>query len=145
MSLVRSIRNFTPTKGTLFWTTAGASVLTMVLGFTMGGWVTEGTAGKMAATAATETHIDLASRVCAANFAAAVTAQEQQKELLALASYKQRGYIQEQSWALMPGENSVPRQVADLCARKIAEMGPEALLAVEEASLILEAPVVNPG
>lgn len=137
-------KNFTPTKGMLAWTAIGASVLTMVLGFTMGGWVTGGTANKMATDAGTVAHVELASNVCAANFAATPTARAQQDELLALASYQQRGFVEKQPWALMPGESAVGRGVAEACARTIAAMEPGSLPALAEAAVQIETEV-DPG
>jgi hypothetical protein len=138
-------KNFTPTKGMLAWTAVGASVLTMVLGFTWGGWVTGGTATRMAAAAGTSAHVDLASSICAANFAIAPTARAQQEELLALSSYQQRGFVEKQPWALMPGEATASRQVAETCARTIAAMEPESLPPVEEAAVLIENTEVDPG
>ena len=77
MSRIQSLRDFTPTKSTLAWTAVGASVLTMALGFTVGGWVTGGSADRMAAEAAIGAHTELAAQVCAANFVASPTAREQ--------------------------------------------------------------------
>src|SRR5687767_5998249 len=37
-----------PTKTIVFWSMAGAIILTMIVGFNWGGWVTGGTAQKMA-------------------------------------------------------------------------------------------------
>ncbi|MBX6324016.1 MAG: hypothetical protein IRY94_19535, partial [Rhodospirillaceae bacterium] len=41
-----------PSKGLWFWSCVGASALTMIVGFGWGGWVTGGTASKMATDAA---------------------------------------------------------------------------------------------
>ena len=142
---MQRFKDFTPTKTMLAWTAVGASVLTMVLGFTWGGWVTGGGADKMAAEAATAAHVELASTVCATNFAATPTARAQQEEMLALSSYQQRGFVEKQPWALMPGETSVSRSVADTCARTIAEMEPGSLPTVEEAAVRVEETEVDPG
>ena len=144
MNVGRSFQDYRPRKSSLAWTAVGASVLTMVLGFTAGGWVTGGTAERMAVTASTEARVELASRVCAANFLTASDARAQHDELTALSSYRQRGYMQLQPWALMPGESSVDQKVADLCARTIMAMEPHNFPPVEEAGLVLE-PEADPG
>ena len=144
MNLGRSFQDYHPKKSTLAWTAVGASVLTMVLGFSAGGWVTGGTAERMAATASTDARVELASRVCAANFVAASDARAQHDELAALSSYRQRSFVQQQPWALMPSESSVHQKVADLCARTIMAMEPDSLPPVEEAGLVLE-PKADPG
>ena len=62
--------NYKPTKTLWFWSMAGIAVVTMVVGFTAGGWTTEGTATKMAATSASEATAKLASSICVQKFAA---------------------------------------------------------------------------
>ena len=42
MSLSKRFEEFQPSKALWFWSTAGAVVLTMVVGFTAGGWVIDG-------------------------------------------------------------------------------------------------------
>ena len=143
-TILSKFNDFTPSKGMLAWTAVGASALTMVLGFTWGGWTTGGSADQMARAAATGARVELASTICAANFVASPTARAQQEELLALAAYQQRGYVEKQPWALMPGETSVNRQVADSCAKTIAGMEPGTLAAAEEA-LVPGEPEVDPG
>lgn len=136
--------DFTPTKGMLAWTAIGASVLTMALGFTWGGWTTGGSASQMAREAATTAHVELASTICAENFAADPTARAQQEEMLALSSFRQRSFVEEKPWALMPGETSVNRSVANLCAQRIAEMEPGSFAAADE-TLVLDETPVDPG
>lgn len=137
MSFIQSMKDFTPTKTTLFWTAAGAGVLTIVLGFSYGGWKTGGAADEMARTAATAAHTELAARICVENFAADPQAIALRDEMMAAATSRQRSFVQERPWALMPGDSAAGRQVAELCARYITEMGDERLLAIEEASMVL--------
>ncbi|MBC7157822.1 MAG: hypothetical protein H5U20_09965 [Rhodobacteraceae bacterium] len=150
MSFIQSMKDFAPTKTTLFWTAAGAAVLTMVIGFSYGGWKTGGSADKMASEAATAARNELAALVCVENFAAAPDAIALRDEMLAETSFRQRGFVEGQSWALMPGETSANRQVADLCARAIANLDDARLVAIEEAAMRVPAaataaPVVDPG
>lgn len=124
MNIMKSVSNFAPTKKMLAWAAGGAAVLTMAVGFTAGGWVTAATADRMAQEAAAGAYTELAAAVCATNFVADADTGAMRDELLALTSYKQRAFVQEQQWALMPGEIKVTRPVAELCVRKIAEMDP---------------------
>ena len=48
------IANYQPTKTVWLWSMVGVAVLTMVLGFTWGGWVTGGTASDRAEEAASK-------------------------------------------------------------------------------------------
>ncbi len=59
-SLGRRWEGYRPSKGVWLWSCAGCIVATMVIGFTWGGWVTGGTATKMAADAAAGASAQLA-------------------------------------------------------------------------------------
>lgn len=142
-----AIKDFTPTKG-IVWTAIGASALTMVLGFTWGGWVTQGAANQSARQAATAAQVELASTICAANFMASPDARAQHAELVALSGFQQRGFVEKQPWALMPGETRANRQVADGCARLIAAMEPDTFASADDMvqeELLPEGTETNPG
>ena len=144
------LKDFTPTKGMLAWTAIGASALTMVLGFTWGGWVTAGSASQSARAAGTAAQVELASTICAANFVASPDARAQHEELAALSSYQRRGFVEKQPWALMPGEDRADRQVAEACARLIVAMEPGTFAAADDAlsveqELLPEGAETNPG
>jgi len=117
-----------PTKTMLFWSCAGAVVVALVVGFTWGGWVTGGTARGMAETAGDEARYDLASVICVERFVAAPDARTQLTELKAIDSaYRQRQFIEEGGWAIMPNNDQAARQAADLCARVLANLELEEL------------------
>ena len=48
LSLARRWSDARPTKTVVFWSCVATMVVTMIVGFTWGGWVTGGTALKMA-------------------------------------------------------------------------------------------------
>jgi hypothetical protein len=127
MSIVQGIRDYGPTKTTLAWVAGGASVLTMVLGFTVGGWVTGGAADRMALEARTGGQAELAAAVCAANFRESPTARQAHAELTALSATRQRQFVLDQPWAQVPGAQAVSRAAAELCARTITQMDPAEL------------------
>lgn len=102
--------------GPFVWTAIGASVLTMAVGFTLVGWTTAGAAERLAREAAAAARLDLATQVCAANFAMTPAAFEQREEMLVLPSFRQASFVREQPWALMPGDTEVQRAVAERCA-----------------------------
>jgi hypothetical protein len=115
-----------PTKTMLFWSCAGSVVVALVLGFTWGGWVTGGTARSMAATAGDESRYELASVICVEKFLAAPDAQAQLASLKAIdSSYRQRQFIEEGGWAVMPSTDQAARQAADLCAKVLANLEPD--------------------
>ena len=97
-----------------------------MVGFTWGGWVTGGTAQDMAQTAGDESRYELASVICAEKFLAAPNAQAQLAELKAIdSSYRQRQFIEEGGWAVMPSKEEATRQAADLCAKVLTNLAPE--------------------
>ena len=68
LSLSRRWEAYRPTKGVWLWTSAGCIVATIVVGFAWGGWVTGGTATRMASDAADGARAQLAAMVGVADF-----------------------------------------------------------------------------
>jgi hypothetical protein len=116
-----------PSKTMLVWSCLGSVVVALIVGFTWGGWVTGGTARGMAETAGDESRWELASVICVEKFLAAPEAQAQLVELKAIdSSYRQRQFIEEGGWAVMPSKDEATRQAADLCAKVLANLELEA-------------------
>ena len=65
---------YQPTKVVWFWSCVGAAVLTMIVGFTWGGWVTGGTADEMVEAASEQAVAELAAGICVDRFLAATDA-----------------------------------------------------------------------
>jgi hypothetical protein len=83
-----------PSKTMLFWSCAGSVAVALVVGFTWGGWVTGGSAQKMAGAAGDTSRYELASVICVERFLAAPDAQAQLTSLKAIdSSYRQRQFI----------------------------------------------------
>lgn len=129
MSILQGLKDYQPTKTALAWTAAGASALTIVIGFTLGGWVTGGSAERMAQEARNAGQAELAAAVCAENFRMMPTAQAKQAELAALTTTtRQRQFVLDQPWGRVPGaEGAIGRSAAEMCARMIVQMDPEEL------------------
>ena len=123
------------TKTTLVWSCVGSVVVALVIGFTLGGWVTGGTARQMQQTAGEDGRFDLASAICVERFMGQPNMREQLRELQGIRStFRQRQFIEEGEWALMPGRDSASRQGADLCARVLANLDIEEFETLEEAN-----------
>jgi hypothetical protein len=121
-----------PSKTMLVWSCAGSVAVALVVGFTWGGWVTGGTAQKMAATSGDTSRYELASVICVEKFLAAPDAQAQLTALKAIdSSYRQRQFIDEGGWAVMPNKDKATRQAADLCAKVLTNLEPEAAAEAE--------------
>jgi hypothetical protein len=111
--------NVRPTKTIVFWSGLALIILTMVVGFNWGGWVTGGTAQKMTTDAVTQR----LSSICVAQFNQDPGKEQKLTELQDLRSYQRRDFVEEQGWATMPGEEEVNSKVADGCAKLIVQSG----------------------
>lgn len=119
-SLADRLGQYQPSKTALVWSCIAAAILTMIVGFGWGGWVTAGTSRTMAATAATEARSELAGAICVERFTAAPDSAARLGELKAIPdAYKQRQFIEAGGWATMPGQTSADRRGAEACAAKL--------------------------
>ena len=107
------------TKKVVFWFAVAAVVLTLIVGFNWGGWVTGGTAQAMAKDAVVQR---LAS-VCVAQFDQDPGNQQKLSELKAKSSYQRDDYVLEQGWATLPGDQKPDSKVADECAKLLMRIG----------------------
>jgi hypothetical protein len=114
--------DYRPSKSTWFWSIIGASVVTMVVGFSFGGWTTGGSAAAMASKAAQDARAELASSVCVDNFAAAENASQQLVVLKDKSSWEQDDFIKDGGWAKLLGSDKIIEGAADLCADKLMAM-----------------------
>lgn len=144
MGFIDSIKTYQPTISAMAWTAVGASALTMAVGFFGLGWVTGGTAADMANDARNQGHAELASVVCAENFRAYPAALEQHQQISEMSGFRQRQFVEGQPWALVPGADSVRRDVAQLCAARIVAMNPEDLPA-QVTEEVVETPEIDAG
>ena len=107
-------------KSVVFWIAIGAVLLTLVLGFTRGGWTTAGNATKMAETSAQAAMLERLTPICVAQFGADSQQLLKLADLQAITSASKRvAYVKEQGWATMPGEAAPDTQVATLCAKQL--------------------------
>jgi hypothetical protein len=100
----------------LFWSILGAVALTMIIGFNWGGWMTGGSAQKLADTTARSAVTQRLAPICVAQFN---LDPDKNRKLLALqesSSYERTKYVSDQGWATLPGETAPTSQVANACA-----------------------------
>jgi hypothetical protein len=108
-----------PTKTVLFWSVVAAVILTMIVGFTWGGWVTGGTAQKMAEVAATKAVVERLSLICVDQFSQDPDKEQKLIEFIDTKAYQRDDYVRDQGWATMFGDEEPDRNVADACAKLI--------------------------
>jgi hypothetical protein len=99
------------------WGAVVGSVVTMILGFSYGGWTTGGTAARLAQQQADAAVTTALVPLCIAQSKADRAALKKMTELKALtSSYDQRDFVTKSGWATVPGTPDPNREVAEACA-----------------------------
>ena len=111
-------REARPTKTLVFWSWVASVVITMIIGFAWGGWVTGGTARKIAK----ELVVSRLAPICVAQFQKDPEKDQKLKELKEMSSYQRGDYVKKQGWATIPGEKEPDSKVADECAKRLVEL-----------------------
>ena len=120
-SLGRRWEDYQPSKTTLVMACAATAVVTMIIGFNWGGWVTGGTSQSQAKTAGDTARSELASAICIEKFNAASDKAAQLVTLKAITeTYKKREFVEAGGWATMPGQTQPDRRGAEVCATALA-------------------------
>jgi hypothetical protein len=117
-------RNYRPSKALWFWSCVAAAALTVIVGFTWGGWVTGGSAATMSRTAAEQARAEVAATVCVDRFLQAQDAGAQLAALKDQNTWQRPRFIEQGSWATLPGMQVPLPQAARLCADRLAAMDP---------------------
>ena len=110
------------TKKVVFWAIIGAIVLTMIVGFNWGGWVTGSTAQKMGVAMAQDAVVQRLAPICVVQFNQDPEKAQKLIEFNAAKNYQRDDYVKEQGWATMPGEDQPDSKVADACAKLLVEI-----------------------
>ena len=113
-----------PTKTAVFWSWIGSIILTMIIGFAWGGWVTGSTAQKLAKDMADDAVVERLAPICVAQFNQDPGKAAKLEELKEASSYQRRTFVQDQGWATMPGEEDPDRAVADECVKLLMLINP---------------------
>jgi hypothetical protein len=106
-----------PTKTGVFWMAVAAAVVTMIVGFGWGGWVTGSTAGTMAKASAEEAVTKRLAPMCVIRARQDPKKDERFKELTDTSAWQRGDYVKKQGWATMPGEQEPDGRIADECAK----------------------------
>jgi hypothetical protein len=119
LSLGKRWEAYRPTKGVWFWSSAGCIVATILVGFAWGGWVTGGTAERMASDAGAGARAQLAAMVCVAGFNHGPDAVTRLAALKKASSYERNGMLVKGGWLTMPGSTDPVAGAADICVQKL--------------------------
>lgn len=102
-----------PTKTIVFWSCLASVILTVIIGFAWGGWVTGGNAQKMADNAV----VQGLAPICVGQFNQDPGKVQKLEELKKTSTYQRDDYVKSQGWATLPGEEKPNSKVADACAK----------------------------
>lgn len=117
-TLGRRWEDYLPSKTILFWSCVAVSILTIVVGFAWGGWVTNGTAQEMTQQA----RRNLAATFCVQRFLADSDAASEHASFMKTSDWQRDEFIEKGGWAKMPLLDRPLAGVADLCADKLAKV-----------------------
>ncbi len=116
---MKNWEQFKPSKTLWFWSCAGAAVLTMVVGFTAGGWVTNGTATEQAQNSTQQAVAQLAANICTSRFSASPDAGAMLTTLKETDSWKRDSFIEEGGWVTFADMKQPVDGAAELCADQL--------------------------
>ena len=106
-----------PTKTLVFWCCVASAVVTMIIGFSWGGWVTGGTARSMAAVTGEDAVVKRLAPICVVRFTQDPSKDQKLKEVKGTDTWQRGDYVKKQGWATMPGEQEADSKVADECVK----------------------------
>ena len=106
----------------VLWSFAGGAVVSVIMGFTWGGWVTGGTAETGAAQRASAAVVVALAPVCVERFQRAADVSENLAALKKVDSWSQGDFIEKGGWATAPGSKASDQvsAVAKACATLLA-------------------------
>jgi hypothetical protein len=101
---------------------AVGAIATMVVGFYWGGWVTGGTANKLAEQRADSAVVTALTPICVEKFQHTGDATANLAALKQITSnWEQGNFIEKGGWATRPGASSPDYQLARACAEKLIQ------------------------
>ena len=104
------------------WGVVIGSILTMIVGFTWGGWTTGSTANQSAMTRADAAVTTALIPICLAHVKLDTTKGKKLGELKAITtSYDQTDFVMKAGWATFPGKADPNRDVAEACAAALVK------------------------
>lgn len=118
--LMQNWNDYKPSKAIWLWSCVAVAVLTMIVGFSWGGWVTGSTARETAANAAEDATAKLAADICAFRFLRANDAGTQLSALKKASSWERDSLIEKGGWVTFANMKEPVDGAADLCAQTLA-------------------------
>ena len=113
-----------PTKTAVFWSWVASVVITMIIGFAWGGWVTGRTSRQLAEDVADDAVTERLALICVAQFNQDPGKAAKLEALTQASSYQRRDYVQDQGWATIPGDEIPDRTVSNECVKLLMLINP---------------------
>jgi hypothetical protein len=121
-----SFRDLSAQASPFLWGAASGAIALAIVGFAWGGWVTGGTAEKLAGARAETAILASLVPICVAQFQRSPEAKSSLAALRKVTSWEQGGYVMSGGWATMPGSTGEPnRDVAAACADALTKVATE--------------------
>lgn len=106
------------------WGAALGGGLLALAGFTVGGWMTAGTAERAAELRTTNALVAALAPICVSQFQLAGDTATKQEELKKISLYDRESFVEKAGWATMPGSSNANPGVARACADLISKLKP---------------------
>lgn len=116
--------SYRATKTVVFWSAIMGATVTVIIGFSAGGWMRAVTAKDMAATAAAGARAELAAAICVDRYSKGPGMTAKLASLKALDSWKRDTVIEEGGWVTLPGVAKPVEGAAALCAQQLIDAKP---------------------
>ena len=100
----------------------GGAIVTLVVGFYWGGWVTGGSAKEMVQKSTSAAVVTALAPICVDKFERSADSGAKLTELKKISSWQQGSYVEKGGWATMPGSDTANSSVAEACARMLGEL-----------------------
>ena len=110
-----------PTKAVVVWSCVASAIVTMIVGFSWGGWVTGSAAQTMAETKVDAAVVSRLAPMCVVQVNRDPMKDQKITELKAVSPWEQGDYVKKQGWATMLGEKEPEGRIADACAKLIIQ------------------------
>lgn len=112
-----------PETPSFLWGAVAGAAAAAVIGFNWGGWVTGGTAEKLALDRADKATVTALTPVCVEQFRKGDDAPARLVKLKALQGWEQGDFVGKGGWATMPGSKAEPNgNVASACAEALGKL-----------------------
>ncbi len=102
------------------WGAVGGALVTMYVGFNVGGWMTNGSAEVMAKETAATAVAERLGTICVAQFNRDPAKTQKLIEMKDKDTWDKGRYIDTQNWAIMPGDEKAESGVSQACAKQLS-------------------------